>query len=134
MLAHRPADVEQPYGHGKVEFVAAGFDVSGMMLLAGLVMVLHAIEQLVNGVHVNESNLRIGLALMLVATIIMSGRFRIRPTREWAPWLGLNGNGQIRWPIMAPRSETTFMRAGVLRPLDERRRNQSVIHVSIGSS
>jgi divalent metal cation (Fe/Co/Zn/Cd) transporter len=72
VLAHRPADAEPPYGYGQVEVVSAGFDVSGMVLLAGLVMVLHAIGQLVNGVHVNESNLRIGLALMLLATIIRS--------------------------------------------------------------
>src|SRR3954468_17644310 len=45
MLAHRPADADHPYGHGKVEFVSAGFE-GGMMLLASLVMVLRAIEQL----------------------------------------------------------------------------------------
>jgi cation diffusion facilitator family transporter len=35
--AHRPADKEHPYGHGKIEFLSAGFE-GGMIVLAALVM------------------------------------------------------------------------------------------------
>lgn len=35
--AHRPADEEHPYGHGKVEFLSAGFE-GGMIVLAALIM------------------------------------------------------------------------------------------------
>ena len=31
-LAHQPADADHPYGHGKVEFLSAGFE-GGMVLL-----------------------------------------------------------------------------------------------------
>jgi cation diffusion facilitator family transporter len=37
-VAHRPADQEHPYGHGKVEFLAAGFE-GGMMILATILIV-----------------------------------------------------------------------------------------------
>src|SRR2546421_6903547 len=41
--AHRPADREHPYGHGKIEFMSAGFE-GGMILVAALVIAWHAIE------------------------------------------------------------------------------------------
>src|ERR1700733_8407986 len=37
ILAHAPADEDHPYGHGKVEFLAAAFE-GGMILLAALVI------------------------------------------------------------------------------------------------
>src|SRR5687768_13537517 len=48
ILAHRPADQEHPYGHGKVEFMSAGFE-GGMMLVAAFVMGLRAVEQFWQG-------------------------------------------------------------------------------------
>ena len=38
LLAHRPADKEHPYGHGKIEFFSAGFE-GGMILLAAVLIV-----------------------------------------------------------------------------------------------
>ena len=35
VLAHLPADHKHPYGHGKIEFLSAGFE-GGMIVLAGL--------------------------------------------------------------------------------------------------
>src|SRR5438445_7558029 len=34
--AHRPADRDHPYGHGKIEFLSAGFE-GGMIVLAAVV-------------------------------------------------------------------------------------------------
>jgi cation diffusion facilitator family transporter len=45
LLAHRPADKEHPYGHGKIEFMSAGFE-GGMMLLASLLILARAVESL----------------------------------------------------------------------------------------
>src|SRR5881227_4184280 len=42
-LAHQPADREHPYGHGKVEFMSAGFE-GGMIVLAALVILERTIE------------------------------------------------------------------------------------------
>src|SRR5436309_2209740 len=39
--AHRPADREHPYGHGKIEFMSAGFE-GGMILVATLVGILNS--------------------------------------------------------------------------------------------
>lgn len=66
ILAHAPADEKHPYGHGKVEFLAAGFE-GGMILLASCVIVWHAIEKFIHGTKVEQ--LDTGLALLLVAMI-----------------------------------------------------------------
>lgn len=63
VLAHRPADVDHPYGHGKVEFMSAGFE-GGMMMLAALVILLRAIEQLVGGAQIVTGQIPLGLALV----------------------------------------------------------------------
>jgi len=43
ILAHRPADAEHPYGHGKIEFVSAGFE-GGMILLAAVVIAAKTLD------------------------------------------------------------------------------------------
>jgi cation diffusion facilitator family transporter len=48
LLAHQPADASHPYGHGKVEFLSAGFE-GGMILVAALVIAFRAIEEMVQG-------------------------------------------------------------------------------------
>ena len=47
-LAHRPADAEHPYGHGKIEFVSAGFE-GGMVLLAAVVAAMKSVDDLLHG-------------------------------------------------------------------------------------
>lgn len=44
-VAHTPADREHPYGHGKIEFFAGGFE-GGMILLASLFAVGKAVDSL----------------------------------------------------------------------------------------
>src|SRR2546423_8877830 len=41
--AHRPADREHPYGHGKIEFLSAAFE-GGMIVLAAVVMIGGAVK------------------------------------------------------------------------------------------
>jgi cation diffusion facilitator family transporter len=55
--------VDHPYGHGKVEFVSAGFE-GGMMMVAALVILLRAIEQLARGAHIDSGQIPLGLALV----------------------------------------------------------------------
>src|SRR5829696_4402498 len=47
-LAHQPPDKLHPYGHGKVEFLSAGFE-GGMILLAACVIAFRAVEEMVRG-------------------------------------------------------------------------------------
>jgi len=67
VLAHQPADELHPYGHGKAEFLSAGFE-GGMILLAALVIVQRAIEEMVRGPEVHQVS--IGLWLILLAGAI----------------------------------------------------------------
>ncbi|MEO6436652.1 MAG: cation diffusion facilitator family transporter [Tepidisphaeraceae bacterium] len=85
-LAHQPADAQHPYGHGKVEFLSAGFE-GGMILVAACVIAWRAIEEMIEGPGVHE--LRIGLLLIFLAgavngavglMLLRSGRQRRSPT------------------------------------------------------
>jgi len=71
-LAHRPADQKHPYGHGKVEFLSAGFE-GGMMMVAALVIVMRAVEQLIRGAHINESAILWGVVLLVAAMLVNGG-------------------------------------------------------------
>src|SRR5687768_8900862 len=63
-LAHQPADAQHPYGHGKVEFLSAGFE-GGMILLAAAVIAFRAVEEMFQGPGAHQ--LDVGLMLVAVA-------------------------------------------------------------------
>jgi len=67
LLAHQPADEQHPYGHGKIEFMSAGFE-GGMILLAAFLIIVRAIEAFVQGPQV--AKLESGLVLMAVAAVV----------------------------------------------------------------
>ena len=79
--AHRPADREHPYGHGKIEFMSAGFE-GGMILVAALVIAWHAIEAMLRKAVVTE--ITFGLALMAAAMLVNGamGVYLIRSGRK----------------------------------------------------
>jgi len=66
-LAHRPADEEHPYGHGKVEFMSAGFE-GGLILVASLVIAFKSLDVLLFS-PMKIEQIGIGLALVAVAMI-----------------------------------------------------------------
>lgn len=45
-LSEKPKDNEHPYGHGKIEFISAGFE-GGLILMAALYILFEAIVQLI---------------------------------------------------------------------------------------
>ena len=67
VLAHRPADPEHPYGHGKIEFFSAGLE-GGMILLAAAVSAAKAVEVLWRHEPLDQAGLGLGLVLLSVAT------------------------------------------------------------------
>jgi cation diffusion facilitator family transporter len=67
ILAHAPADEKHPYGHGKIEFLAAGFE-GGMILLAAVVILVQAIAELYRGAKPEQINF--GLVLIVIAMIV----------------------------------------------------------------
>lgn len=71
-VAHTPADDAHPYGHGKIEFLSAGFE-GGMILAAAVAIGVKAIGDLARGPTVADENLGIGLGLMAVALAANGG-------------------------------------------------------------
>jgi cation diffusion facilitator family transporter len=85
-VAHRPADADHPYGHGKVEFLSAGFE-GGMILIAGVVALVKAVDVLRNPAGMlHAENLTLGLLLMASALLVNGGLglFLIRVGRRQA--------------------------------------------------
>lgn len=70
-LAHSPADHEHPYGHGKIEFLSAGFE-GGMILLAAFVIAFKAVDALLFQ-HLELHQLGVGLVLMAAAMLVNGG-------------------------------------------------------------
>jgi cation diffusion facilitator family transporter len=68
-MAHRPADEDHPYGHGKVEFLSAGFEGS-MILTAALVAVLRSADALLHKADVHFEGVGMGLGLMVIALVV----------------------------------------------------------------
>jgi cation diffusion facilitator family transporter len=68
--AHRPADREHPYGHGKIEFMSAGFE-GGMIFVAALVIGFRAVEAMYRRPSLEGFGL--GLALMGIAMVVNGG-------------------------------------------------------------
>ena len=69
-LAHRPADQDHPYGHGKVEFLSAAFE-GGMILLATILIVVLAGQSLIAGQP--PQSLNVGIAITAASTILCAG-------------------------------------------------------------
>jgi cation diffusion facilitator family transporter len=69
VIAHRPADASHPYGHGKVEFISAGFE-GGMILVAAIVSAVKATDDLIRRRDLSDGRLDWGLALMALALLV----------------------------------------------------------------
>lgn len=75
IVAAKPADDDHPYGHGKVESMAASFE-GGAILLAGLLVIIKAVEVYYRGEIISELDLGLiitigaGLANGLLGYII----------------------------------------------------------------
>jgi cation diffusion facilitator family transporter len=82
-LAHRPADQDHPYGHGKIEFFSAGFE-GGLILLAAGVAIAKAGEVLFRHQFLRMDRLAFGLILMVIALVVNAivGGYLIRTGRK----------------------------------------------------
>ncbi|MDX2001171.1 MAG: cation diffusion facilitator family transporter [Chitinophagales bacterium] len=66
-FAARPKDLDHPYGHGKMEFVSAGFE-GGLITLAGLAIICKSIYNFFVSSHLG--NLDYGLVLTVITGAI----------------------------------------------------------------
>lgn len=81
MLTAKPKDANHPYGHGKIEFLAAGFE-GGLIFLAGLIIIGKSIYNLVFPQPLEK--LGTGLALTAFSGFInlILGYFMVRQGRK----------------------------------------------------
>ncbi len=66
-LAGQPRDQNHPYGHGKIEFVSAGFE-GAMVISAGLVILYETVQRFFD--HKVIENLGWGLVLIAISTAL----------------------------------------------------------------
>jgi len=66
-LANRPADRDHPYGHGKIEFMSAGFE-GGMILLASLLIILRAVQSIL--LRQGPKEIRLGVIVIVTSLVI----------------------------------------------------------------
>ena len=93
-LAHQPADRQHPYGHGKIEFVSAGFE-GGMILLAALVIVAQALLEIARPGGPRLLNLNVGLLLTVISGAVNAamGLYLVRAGRKRGS-MTLEGDGR----------------------------------------
>lgn len=75
-LAAKPKDADHPYGHGKIEFISAGFE-GGLILIAGLIIIIKSVSNIIHPPQVHR--LDFGAALAALAGLInfFLGRYLI---------------------------------------------------------
>lgn len=66
-LAHKPADRDHPYGHGKIEFIGVGIE-GGLILAAGLFIAYESIRRLITAQP--PVNLDIGIWILVALSIV----------------------------------------------------------------
>ncbi len=66
-LSRKPKDSNHPYGHGKIEFISAGFE-GGMIVIAALFILFAAVHSFISPVSIQELDL--GIYLILFSGIV----------------------------------------------------------------
>ena len=70
ILSSKPKDKDHPYGHGKIEFLSAGFEAS-LITLAGLSIIIKSVYNLFHPQHIEQ--LDIGLLLVALSGLVNYG-------------------------------------------------------------
>lgn len=81
ILAMKPRDENHPYGHGKIEFLSAGFE-GGLIFIAGLIIIAKGIYNLIYPQTLEK--LDIGIILVLISGLInfLLGHFLERQGKQ----------------------------------------------------
>jgi len=83
IFAGRPADRNNPYGHGKIEFFSAAFE-GGLIAFAAVLIVYEVVLALLRGVDVRA--LDVGVSIVLGAGLVnlLLGWYLVRTGRKYA--------------------------------------------------
>ncbi|MCX6292608.1 MAG: cation diffusion facilitator family transporter [Bacteroidetes bacterium] len=77
----RPKDENHPYGHGKMEFLAVGFE-GGLIFVAGGAVILKAIEALIHPQEITELSVGISITVSTGIINLLIGKFLIRKGKQ----------------------------------------------------
>jgi cation diffusion facilitator family transporter len=91
ILASKPKDEDHPYGHGKIEFISAGFE-GILIILAGVLIMWKSVFNLFEPAPLHQLN--IGLVLIAISTIVNYGLgFWLEQTGKKSGSLTLQADG-----------------------------------------
>lgn len=80
-IAAKPADEEHPFGHGKVEDIAAIFQAVLILAVGGLI-IYSAISRIVNGVTLELTEAGIGVMLVSIIASIFLSRHLLKVSKD----------------------------------------------------
>lgn len=81
LIAKKPADPEHPYGHGKIEFLAAGFEGAGI-IVAAVLIIYHAVFELVAPHPIERLNMGLVLVGFAAAVNALLGFYLIKKGKQ----------------------------------------------------
>jgi cation diffusion facilitator family transporter len=76
-LAAKPKDTDHPYGHGKIEFISAGFE-GGLILLAGILIIVKSIGNSIHPTTIHSLDIGALLASLAGVANFLMGRVLIK--------------------------------------------------------
>jgi cation diffusion facilitator family transporter len=80
-IAHKPADEDHPYGHGKVEFFSAAFE-GGLIAFASVMICFEATEALFRGGEVEQVGLGLVITVLAGSINVGLGFYLLRSARR----------------------------------------------------
>jgi cation diffusion facilitator family transporter len=80
VIATRPADEEHPFGHGKVENIAAMVQ-AGLIFTAGGLIIYSSIRRIITGAALELTEAGIGVMLVSIITSVFLSRYLLKVSR-----------------------------------------------------
>ncbi|MCX8473600.1 MAG: cation diffusion facilitator family transporter [Sediminibacterium sp.] len=68
-VSKKPKDLDHPYGHGKIEFLAAGLE-GGLIIMSGVYIIFYSIFSFLKETGINQLNT--GILLVIISVLINS--------------------------------------------------------------
>lgn len=91
-VAHKPADRDHPYGHGKLEFFSAAFE-GGLIAFASVFICVEAVHALIKGSAVQELGMALFVTISSAAVTALLGVYLLRAgRRHLSPTLEASGH------------------------------------------
>jgi cation diffusion facilitator family transporter len=80
-LSAKPKDLDHPYGHGKIEFFASGFE-GGLIIIAGIGIIYKSVDSILQPTAIQQLDWGIYLILFTAIINFLLGRYLIAKGKE----------------------------------------------------